>query len=79
MAFLTAFQFSADDAMRGRVMSLFSLLAQLLGFGWLVGGALSVWIGPRPTMILCALLALAVHVLAYLKSADLRTLGRSTT
>jgi predicted MFS family arabinose efflux permease len=75
----TAFQFSAGDAMRGRVMSLFSLLAQLLGFGWLVGGALSVWLGPQPTMILCALLALSVHILAYLKSADLRTLGRSST
>lgn len=75
----TAFQFSADDAMRGRVMSLFSLLAQLLGFGWLVGGALSEWIGPQLTMIFCALLALSVHVLAYLRSADLRTLGRSST
>ena len=74
----TAFQFSAGDAMRGRVMSLFSMLAQLLGFGWLVGGALSVLIGPQPTMILCALLAMAVHVLAYLRSADLRSLGRSS-
>lgn len=75
----TAFQFSAADAMRGRVMSLFSLLAQLLGFGWFVGGALSVWIGPQLAMIGCALLAVAVHSLAYARSADLRTIGRHLT
>jgi predicted MFS family arabinose efflux permease len=75
----TAFQFSAADAMRGRVMSLFSLLAQLLGFGWFVGGALSVWIGPQLAMIGCALLAVAVHTVAYARSADLRNLGRHLT
>lgn len=75
----TAFQFSAADAMRGRVMSLFSMLAQLLGFGWFVGGALSVWIGPQLAMIGCALLAVAVHLLAYTQSADLRNLGRHHT
>ncbi|MEZ4731581.1 MAG: MFS transporter [Caldilineaceae bacterium] len=72
----TAFQFSATEAMRGRVMSLFSLLGQLLGFGWFVGGALSVWIGPQLAMIGCALLAVAVHSVAYARSADLRSLGR---
>lgn len=72
----TAFQFSAVDAMRGRVMSLFSMLGQLLGFGWFVGGALSEWIGPQFAIMSCALLSLAVHLLAYARSADLRTLGR---
>jgi len=73
----TAFQFSATGDMRGRVMSLFSLLGQLLGFGWVVGGALSVWIGPQLAMIGCVVLALAVHLLAYVRSPDLRALGRS--
>jgi MFS family permease len=72
----TAFQFSAVDAMRGRVMSLFSMLAQLLGFGWFVGGVLSVWIGPQFAMIGCALLAVTVHLLAYERSAELRGIGR---
>lgn len=72
----TAFQFSATDTMRGRVMSLFSMLGQLLGFGWFVGGALSTWIGPQIAMISCALLAVAIHVLAYVRSAGLRNLGR---
>ena len=72
----TAFQFSAVDAMRGRVMSLFSMLGQLLGFGWFIGGVLSEWIGPQFAIMSCALLAVAVHLVAYARSADLRNLGR---
>ena len=75
----TAFQFSATDVMRGRVMSLFSMLGQLLGFGWLVGGLFSEWIGPQFAIIACALLAVVVHVLAYVRSADLRDLGKHAT
>lgn len=75
----TAFQFSATDAMRGRVMSLFSMLGQLLGFGWFVGGALSEWVGPQIAIIACVLLSVAVHLLAYVRSADLRNLGRHST
>lgn len=72
----TAFQFSATDTMRGRVMSLFSMLGQLLGFGWFVGGALSERFGPQSAIIGCALLAVTVHVVAYARSVDLRQLGR---
>jgi predicted MFS family arabinose efflux permease len=72
----TAFQFSAVDAMRGRVMSLFSMLGQRLGFGWFIGGVLSEWIGPQFAIMSCALLAVAVHLVAYARSADLRKLGR---
>jgi hypothetical protein len=72
----TAFQFSATDEMRGRVMSLFSLVGQILTMGWLLGGVLSEAFGPQNAMIAVALFCLGVNLIAYLSSPALRRLGR---
>lgn len=72
----TAFQHAGTDEMRGRVMSLFSLVGQLLTFGWLVGGLLSEAIGPQATMLLVAGICALLNGLAYGVSADLRSIGR---
>jgi hypothetical protein len=57
-------------------MSLFSLVGQLLTFGWLVGGLLSSSIGAQATMLLVAGLCALVNIVAYWRSADLRNIGR---
>lgn len=72
----TAFQLAATDEMRGRVMSLFSLVAQILTLGWFVGGVLSEIMGPRAAMILVGILCAGLNVLAYLRSHTLRNIGR---
>jgi MFS family permease len=75
----TAFQLAGTDEMRGRVMSLFSLVAQVLTFGSLVGGLLSEAVGPQATMLLVAGACALLNVLAYWRSADLRNIGRTAT
>jgi predicted MFS family arabinose efflux permease len=72
----TAFQLSATDEMRGRVMSLFALVGQILTLGWLVGGMLSEAIGPQAAMILTAILCVGINVLAFASSPVLRAIGR---
>ena len=72
----TALQFSATDEMRGRVMGLFSLMGQILTFGWLVGGLLSDALGPHRAMMLVAVLCASVNVWAYRRSPALRGIGQ---
>ena len=72
----TLFQLAARDEMRGRVMSLFGLISQTLAFGALLGGASSELIGPQMTLIISSLVVAGVHYLAYLKSSELRNIGR---
>ena len=71
----TAFQLSTTDEMRGRVMSLFTLIGQILTMGWLVGGLLSESVGPQNAMLVVAAFCAALNLLAYLCSTALRKLG----
>jgi hypothetical protein len=71
----TAFQLAATNEMRGRVMSLFALIGQLLTLGWFVGGTLSEAIGPRAALVLVAILCVAINVLAFVCSPVLRAIG----
>ena len=61
----TALQLRVPDALRGRVMALFSVLfVGLFPLGNLLAGALAEWFGPRPVIALfggCCLLAGAVY------------------
>ncbi len=71
-----AFQLTASDEMRGRVMSLFGMTMQMLTLSWLLGGVLSDLIGPKQTMIGGIVLCASVYALAYLRSPELRAVGR---
>ena len=73
----TAFQITAADEMRGRVMGLLALNVQMLTLAWLVGGVGSELIGPRATMILGAAVTAFFYVLAYALSPDLRRVGKA--
>ncbi|MEZ4869763.1 MAG: MFS transporter [Caldilineaceae bacterium] len=72
----TAVQLSATDAMRGRAMGLFSLMMQILTFGWLVGGLLSDAIGSQLAMMAMAALCAAGNLLVYMRSAEVRAIGQ---
>jgi predicted MFS family arabinose efflux permease len=72
----TMFQLAARDDMRGRVMSLFGLISQAIALGWMLGGALSELIGPQLTFLLSAALVLSLYVFSYMKSPELRRVGR---
>jgi predicted MFS family arabinose efflux permease len=72
----TAFQLSAIGAMQGRVMSLFSLIGQLLTLGWFVGGVLSEAIGAQAAMVIVAFLCAGANILAYIRSPALRIVDR---
>ncbi len=71
-----ALQTAASDQMRGRAMSVFTLAVQMAMLGWLVGGALSELIGPRYAIVTSASILGGLHVLAWLRSPDLRALGK---
>jgi len=72
----TMFQLASKDEMRGRVMSLFGLISQTIAFGWLIGGLVSEVIGPQMTLILSSALAFGLYSFAYLRSSELRRVGR---
>jgi MFS family permease len=70
-----AFQISARDEMRGRVMSIFAIISQIFSVSWLLGGALSELIGPQATMMSGMVVCAAFYVAAYVRSPEIRTLG----
>jgi hypothetical protein len=70
------FQLAAKDEMRGRVMSLFGLISQTLAFGSLIGGASSEIFGPQATFVGSSILVIALYVFAYVRSPELRQIGR---
>ena len=72
----TAFQITAADEMRGRVMGLLAVNVQMLTLAWLAGGLSSELIGPRATMILGAAVTAFFYVVAYARSPDLRRVGK---
>ena len=71
-----AMQVSSTDDMRGRVMSMFAMLSQMLALAWLLGGALSEVIGPRATIISGVAVCAGIYTLAYVRSPELRAVGK---
>lgn len=72
----TAFQLSASEEMRGRVMSLYALATQAVLFGWVIGGFASEIIGPRATLIFAGIIPASFYTFAYVMSPAIRRLGR---
>lgn len=71
-AALTIFQTRAGDAMRGRVMSVWGITAQMFPVGWLVGGALAEAFGNQQALIISALAGTPVALAFYLLSPSFR-------
>jgi predicted MFS family arabinose efflux permease len=55
-----------DDQVRGRVTSLFTITMQLFSLGWLIGGALAVWIGNETTLIIGGTATCVAPIIAYI-------------
>ena len=69
----TILQTTIPDEMRGRVMAVFLLAMQFLGLGWLLGGAMAEAFGNEATLLVGGLMFIALNLLAYLRSAELRS------
>ena len=69
----TILQTTIPDEMRGRVMAVFILAMHFLGLGWLLGGAMAEAVGNEATLLVGGLTFIALNLLAYLRSAELRS------
>ena len=58
--------------MRGRVMSIFGMGAQMLALGWLIGGTLSTLIGNQGTLLAAAGVMIGLNVLVYTRTEVMR-------
>ena len=68
----TILQTNISDEIRGRVMAVFLLAMQLIGIGWLLGGAMAEAIGNEATLAAGGLLFILLNLLAYVRSATIR-------
>lgn len=68
----TLMQASVDEAMRGRVSSVFQMTVQLTAVGLVLGGFLTSWIGAGPTLVLMGVCVGTTSVLVFTKSPELR-------
>ncbi len=77
-AFMTAngtlIQMTVSPEFRGRVSSVFMLIIQMFPLGWLIGGALAEWIGPRGTLVAGAVATLSLCSVAYWRAKELRAM-----
>ena len=69
----TILQTTIPDEMRGRVMAVFLLAMQSWGLGWPLGGALAATFGNEATIAAGGLIFILLNLLAYVRSATLRT------
>ena len=65
-------QTSVAEEMRGRVMSVFGIGAQMLALGWLIGGALSTVVGNQATLVIAGGLMAAFNIYVYTRAPQMR-------
>ncbi len=70
----TLIQTRTDERMRGRVMSIFFMIALIFQLGWILGGVLDETIGTRSTALVAAGGSMAIVAIAFISSRDLRRL-----
>ncbi len=71
----TLIQTAVTDEMRGRVVGVASASLQLLGVGYLLGGALSELFSPPTALVVVSIAWLVVTNFAFIKSKELRALS----
>ena len=65
-------QTSVAEEMRGRVMSVFGIGAQMLALGWLLGGAMSKVVGNQATLVIAGGLMAALNIYVYTRAPQMR-------
>ncbi len=68
----TLIQTRTEEHMRGRVMSIFFMIALIFQLGWLLGGVLDGAIGTRSTTLVAVGGSMAIVTIAFLSSRELR-------
>lgn len=70
----TVIQTRTEEHMRGRVMSIFFMIALIFQLGWILGGVLDTAIGTRGATLIGAGGAMTIVFIAFASSRDLRKL-----
>jgi predicted MFS family arabinose efflux permease len=68
----TVAQSTASPALRGRVMSIYTMGLQLVSLGWLIGGGASAVIGVQPTLVAAGLAFCGFSFFVFLESKEVR-------
>mgnify|MGYP006095013445 CR=1 FL=1 len=68
----TLMQANVDESMRGRVSSVFFMTVQLYAVGLVMGGFLTAWFGPGPTLLVFGVLIGTMAIIVFSKSPELR-------
>ena len=71
---ITALQTVSDDEIRGRVMSIHTIVNQFVPLGWMISGTLASVISIEFPLLMGAALGTPVAVLIYLRSPALRSM-----
>lgn len=70
----TAIQTRTEEHMRGRVMSIFFMIALIFQLGWILGGVLDTTIGTVGATLVAAIGSMTIVAFAFASSRDLRNL-----
>ena len=68
----TVLRTSVPDEMRGRVMGVYFMAIQLMGFGWILGGYVAQTLGNVNSLLLGGGAFMGLNLLAYLGSKSIR-------
>jgi MFS family permease len=70
----TLIQTRTEEHMRGRVMSIFFMIALIFQLGWILGGVLDTLIDTRGATLVGAAGSMCIVIIAFVASRDLRKL-----
>ncbi len=68
----TVLQTTVHEEMRGRVMRVYFMAMQLMGFGWIIGGYVAETLGNTSALLLAGIGFMVLNLLAYASSRPLR-------
>ena len=68
----TVLQTTVDDEMRGRVMGVYFMAIQMMGFGWIIGGYLAKMLGNVNALLVAGTGFVVLNLLAFASSRSLR-------
>ena len=68
----TVLQTTVDDEMRGRVMGVYFMAIQLMGFGWIIGGYVAESLGNESALLIAGGGFIVLNMVAFASSRSLR-------
>ncbi|MCH8061127.1 MAG: MFS transporter [Chloroflexi bacterium] len=71
----TVLQTTVPDEMRGRVMGVYFMVIQLMGFGWIIGGYMAQTLGNVNAVLIGGFAFMGLNLLAYVSSKSIREIN----